>query len=303
MANNQTPRGGDPGGAPESTWIDADYQHALERVAASAGLPSEDLQRRIEVSNRRRIFTPDCLTLEDVELYGTFAKLPPARQAHVRRCPTCLELLTVIEPTAAEGDWFVSEVRAASAEAAPAMRLRDRFVWQSALAGAAACLMAAVPLVRYVDRPETTPPSIAETPAPAPPPNASVETFIQDVYAVVTPERLMVAAQQASSALEPGEITANAEKAATAELATLDQIDTEAPVQPEEVSLIVSTDQTEAVKGYLKENGATNVETQPIPRGALLALSLYYRTRASKACDDTAGALQQMQPSLFAMSA
>jgi hypothetical protein len=87
--------------------VEREAETAMARLASQAGLDAREFERRVMAAAATLKLTPDCISLEEIELYPTLAGLPPARQQHVAACQECTRFLDAIRTPPREVADFV----------------------------------------------------------------------------------------------------------------------------------------------------------------------------------------------------
>jgi hypothetical protein len=251
----------------------AEYEEALQRVADSAGLPPDEFKRRVHrtAEDLDQQLTPECLQLNEIELYPSFRLLPRRRKAHVKTCLVCQEFLSAIEPPPDETKTFIQQAMNASADIAgerdwlpPAKT--SWFAWRPAVAGAAVALTILLPVLALIAQSGTKGP------------DARVDTFISNVVVAVSPDELEFARQQGVV----GPLDSDVSVVNAAERVLERQLAHEPTPHDSPALFIVGNDMlqnlTPAIKGEVSD-------TEVITRPQLLGLSKLYLITAREACE------------------
>jgi hypothetical protein len=84
-----------------------EYSEALARLADDASVTPGEFERAIVLAAAEQTLTPDCITLDEIELFPTLALFPEARRQHVAECRECARFLDAISPRDDEIEKFV----------------------------------------------------------------------------------------------------------------------------------------------------------------------------------------------------
>lgn len=84
--------------------LEESFQGALGRLAESLGITPAEFDRSIRQAADTLKPTPQCLTLEEIRLFGS---LPAIRMKHAGECAFCQRLANAIQPSKAGTDAFV----------------------------------------------------------------------------------------------------------------------------------------------------------------------------------------------------
>lgn len=255
-----------PGGDETADTVEREYREALGRVAGEVNLSPDEFSRRVDATAEQIVLTPECLTLADVERFPSFTSLPEHRQRHVRRCPTCLDLIAVIEPRPDELEIFLRKaVPVSTPETVARFYGVPELEWGPLLKGGAVGLVLAsligFPLFRSMRSEERTL-------------RAAVQTFTSG-YVLAVPEEPLLLARDLS--IVPGSGIDPVDAAAQKVLQTSPSFD------GPKLSFIVNTEvlqhvpQTETLTAELSA-------AKPVDAESLRNLSRIFLATAHQAC-------------------
>ena len=103
-----------------------EYSEALARLAGDANVTPREFERAILLEAAAQRLTPDCITLDEIELFPTLAQFPEARRHHVEQCRACARFVEAISPRVDEIELFVASAVTASSAATAHLLHRDR---------------------------------------------------------------------------------------------------------------------------------------------------------------------------------